>query len=204
MHVLVPFAGTLVSLRLSGGLVGRWRERRSTELLIWAASLLAFAIASAALAWGAAAGWDEASFKVYYLFGGLLTAALLGAGSLQRAGVRLAAPVAVFYTGLCIGIIAAVELTAPVTGDGIPAARDHLDVVPVRLVALIGNAAGTTAAVAVALLGLRRRPLGNALILAGIAAAALGSALSGLGESGSAAFSLVAATLLYGGFVSRR
>jgi hypothetical protein len=204
VHVLVPFAGTLVSLRLAAGLVGRWRERRLGEFLTWAASLFAFAIASAALTWGAAAGWDEASFKVYYLFGGLLTAALLGAGSLQRVGVRLAGPAALFYTGLCIGIATAAELTAPVAGDGIPSAHDHLDFFPARLVALVGNAVGTLAATAVAVHGLRRRPLGNGLILAGIVAAALGSALSGLGESGSAAFSLIAATLLYGGFVSRR
>lgn len=203
MQVLVPFAATLVSLRLAGGLVRRWRERRAVELLTWAASLLAFAIASAALAWGASAGWDDASFKVYYLFGGLLTAALLGAGSLQRAGVRLAGPAVLVYVGLCVGIVVAVELTAPVTGDGIPAAADHLEFLPARLVALLGNVVGTLAAVAVALMGLRRRPLGNALILAGIGAAALGSALSGLGESGSAAFSLVAASLLYGGFVAR-
>ena len=32
---------------------------------------------TAALAWGSAAGWNEASFRVYYLFGGLLTAPLL-------------------------------------------------------------------------------------------------------------------------------
>ena len=204
MHVLVPFAGTLVSLRLAGGLVGRWRERRAGEFLTWAASLMAFAIASAALTWGAAAGWDDASFKVYYLFGGLLTAALLGAGSLQRAGVSIAGSIAVFYAGLCIGVIAAVELTSPVTGDGIPSAHDHLEFLPARLLAIVGNAGGTAAATTVALIGLRRRPLGNSLILAGIAAAALGSALSGLGESGSAAFSLVAASLLYGGFVSRR
>jgi len=204
VHVLVPFAGTLVSLRLAGGLVGRWRERRTGEFLTWAASLFAFAIASAALTWGAAAGWDDASFKVYYLFGGLLTAALLGAGSLQRVGVRLAAPAAVFYAGLCIGVVTAVELTTPVTGDGIPSAHDHLEFFPARLLAVVGNAGGTLAATVIALHGIRRRPVGNSLILAGIAAAALGSALSGLGESGSAAFSLVAAALLYGGFVSRR
>ena len=52
------------------------------ELAAWSAALLAYAIASAALAWGAAAGWDTRAFRVYYLFGGLLTAPLLGLGSL--------------------------------------------------------------------------------------------------------------------------
>ena len=50
-------------------------------------------------------------------------------------------------------------------------------------------------------MGLRRRPLGNALILSGLLVAALGSALAGLGEAESALFSAAAALLLYGGFV---
>jgi len=67
----------------------------------------------------------------------------------------------------------------------------------------VGNSLGTLAAVAVALATLRRRPLGNALILGGIVVAALGSALAGLGEAGTALFVAAAAALLYGGFVVR-
>ena len=48
--------------------------------------------ASAALAWGTAAGWNEAAFRVYYLFGGLLTAPLLGAGSLLLLGKAVGDP----------------------------------------------------------------------------------------------------------------
>jgi Flp pilus assembly protein protease CpaA len=69
------------------------------------------------------------------------------------------------------------------------------------VLAIVGNSVGTLAAVVVALRGLRRRTLGNGLILAGIAVAALGSALAGLGEAESALFSAAAAALLYGGFV---
>ena len=43
---------------------------------------------------------------------------------------------------------------------------------------------GTLAVVVVALRSFRRRPLGNALIIAGIAAAAIGSGLAGLGAAG--------------------
>lgn len=203
MDVVVPFAAALVSLRLAAALLRRREERRAPELVTWAASLGAFAVASAALAWGAASGWDELAFRVYYLFGGLLTAALLGAGSLQRAGVRIAGPAVLLYVGICIGMMLAVELRADVAADGIPAAADVLEFAPARALAVAGNVAGTIAAVGVAVLGLRRRPLGNALILGGVASAALGSALTGLGESGSALFALVAALLLFAGFVAR-
>ena len=92
MEALLAFAAALLALRLAGALAGRWRARRRPELLAWTASLLAYAAASAALAWGAAAGWDEPAFRVYYLCGALLTAPLLGLGSLLLTGRRWAVP----------------------------------------------------------------------------------------------------------------
>ncbi|HEY7381245.1 MAG TPA: hypothetical protein VH572_08555 [Gaiella sp.] len=204
MDVLLAFAAALVSLRLAAELVRRHRRAPRGELLAWAASLAAFSLASAALAWGAAAGWDDRAFRVYYLCGGLLTAALLGAGSLLLAGRRWAAPLALVYVGLAVGVAIAVPLTAPVTGTVVPDAQEHLDLVPARLLAIAGNSLGTLAAVGVALATFRRRPLGNLLFLAGIAAAAVGSALTGLGGAESAIFAAVASALLYGGFVVRR
>ncbi len=204
MDVVLPFAAALVSLRLAADLLRRRRTRGGAELLAWSASLAAFAAASAALAWGAAAGWDDRSFRAYYLFGGLLTAALLGAGSLLRAGVRIAGPAALLYAGLAVGVALAVPIDPAVTGSSIPDAASHLELFPARVVALVGNVAGTVAAVGVALTGLRRRPLGNSLIIAGVAVAAAGSALAGLGAGGGSFFTAVAAILLYAGFVSRR
>lgn len=204
MDVLVPFLAALVSFRLSAELVRRWRTRRAPELVAWAASLAAFAAASAALAWGAAAGWDDRAFRAYYLFGGLLTAALLGAGSLLRAGRGAAAPVALLYAGLAIGVAVAVPIEPPVTGSEIPDASTHLDLFPARVLALVGNVGGTLAAVGVAFVGLRRRPVGNGLIVAGVLVAAVGSTFAGLGQGGGSLFTAVAAGLLYAGFVAKR
>lgn len=204
MDVLVPFAAALLSFRLAAELVRRWRARRAPELVAWAASLASFAAASAALAWGAAAGWDDRSFRAYYLFGGLLTAALLGAGSLLRAGVRGAGPLALLYTGLAVGLAIAVPIDPSVAGDAIPDASEHLELLPGRVVAIVGNSGGTLAALGVALAGMRRRPVGNGLIVAGVVAAAAGSAAAGLGAGGGSVFTAVAAALLYAGFVSRR
>ena len=177
MEPLLAFAAALVSLRLAGSLAVRCGAAACAELAAWAASLLAYALASAALAWGAA-GWNEASFRAYYTCGGLLTAPLLGAGSLLLNGRRWAAPVALVYSGLAIGVGIAAPLTAPSSGTSIPEAQEHLDFVPARLLAIVGNSLGTLAVVVVALLTIRRRPVGNALILAGVAAAAAGSALA--------------------------
>jgi hypothetical protein len=48
---------------------------------------------------------------------------------------------------------------------------------------------------------IRRRPLGNSLIVLGVAAAATGSGLTGLGAGGTALGIAVGAALLYAGFV---
>ena len=226
MEALVAFAAALLTFRLTGLLLGRYRSSTGRspqatgnsgraaaasppplpaprpELLAWAAGLGAYAIAAAAIAWGEAAGWDDRAFRVYYAAGALLTAPLLGAGSLLLAGRRRAGPVALVYAGLAVGIALAVPVHGAFAAHGIPAAQDHLAFLPARLLAIVANIAGTLAVVVVALRSFRRRPLGNGLILAGIAVAASSSALAGLGAAaGSAVGIAIGAALLYAGFV---
>jgi hypothetical protein len=201
VETLLAFGAALVALRLAGDLARRFRARRSPALAAWAAAILAYGVASAALAWGAAAGWDERAFRVYYLFGGLLTAPLLGLGSLLLVGIRVALPATLVYCGLALGVALAEPLAATVSGGDIPDAGYHLDLFPARLLAILGNTVGTIAVVAVAVGTIRRRPLGNSLVLAGVAVAAAGSALAGLGEGQAGASIAVAAALLYAGFV---
>jgi hypothetical protein len=107
------------------------------------------------------------------------------------------------YAGLAVGVAVAVPLHGRVSGTEIPDTAAHLDIVPARIVAIAGNALGTIAVVVVALTSIRRRPLGNAFILAGVAVAAAGSALFGVGIGQTSASLVVAATLLYAGFVAR-
>jgi len=202
VDALVAFAAALLAFRLAGLLAGRYRSSSRPELLAWAAGLGAYAIAAAAIAWGEAAGWDGRAFRVYYAAGALLTAPLLGAGSLLLAGRRRAAPAALVYVGLAVGISLAVPVHGAFAAHGIPAAQDHLTFLPARLLAILANALGTLAVVVVALRSIRRRPLANGLIIAGIAAAAAGSGLAGLGATGSAVGIAAGAVLLYAGFVA--
>jgi hypothetical protein len=202
VDALVAFAAALVALRLAGALGARWRATRRPELAAWAWSLAAYAVAAAAIAWGEAAGWDARAFRVYYAAGALLTAPLLGAGSLLLSGHRRAGPLALAYAGLAVGIALAMPVQGTFAAHGIPPAQDHLAFLPARLLAVVANAAGTLAVVGLALASLRRRPLGNALIVLGVAAAAAGSGLAGLGAAGSAAGIAIGAVLLYAGFVA--
>src|SRR3954451_7758376 len=176
----------LVALRLAGALARRWRQTRRRELAAWAWSLAAYAVAAAAIAWGEAAQWDARAFRVYYAAGALLTAPLLGVGSLLLAGVRRAAAAGLLYAGFAVGVALAMGVHGTFAPHGIPPAQDHLELFPARVLAIAANALGTFAVVAVALRSLRARPVGNTLIVLGVAAAAVGSGIAGLGAGGAA------------------
>jgi hypothetical protein len=201
VDALLAFAAALLTLRLSADLVRRYRSGRFAAHAAWAAALGAYALAAGALAWGAAAGWSAPAFRLYYLGGALLSAALLGAGSLMLAGRRWAVPLALVYTGVAVGVVLAVPLEGSFSDSGLPEAQEVLDLWPARVLAIAGNSLGTLAVVGVAVVSFRRRPLGNALILAGVGVAALGSGLAGLGVGALAPALAVAALLLYAGIV---
>ncbi len=202
MDALLAFAAALIALRLAGALARRWRASARPELLIWAWSLATYAVAAGAIAWGEAAQWDARAFRVYYAAGALLTAPLLGAGSLALAGVRRAKALALGYTGLAVGIALAMPVHGVFAAHGIPPAQDHLAFAPARVLAIVANILGTAAVVVVALRSIRSRPLGNSLIVLGVAAAAAGSGVAGLGAGGAAVGIAVGAALLYAGFVA--
>jgi hypothetical protein len=202
MDALLAFAAALLALRLAGLLARRWRVTRRVELAAWAWSLGAYAVAAAAIAWGESAQWDGRAFRVYYAAGGLLTVPLLGAGSLLLAGVRRAGAAACVVAGVGLGVALAMPVHGGFAQHGIPSAADHLGWAP-RALAIAFNSAGTIAVVAVALRSLRRRPVGNALIVLGVAAAAVGSSLAGpLGAGGTAIGIAAGVALLYAGFVT--
>jgi hypothetical protein len=202
VDALVAFAATLVALRLAGSLARRWRATRRPELAAWAWSLAAYAVAAAAIAWGEAAQWDARTFRVYYAAGALLTAPLLGIGSLLLAGVRRAGALGLVYAGLALGVAIAMPVHGTFAAHGIPSAQDHLAFVPARLLAIAANVLGTIAVVVVAARSFRRRPVGNALIVAGVAVAALSSGLPGIGAAGTSFGIAVGVCLLYAGFVA--
>lgn len=196
MDALLSFAAALVSLRLAGPLV---RARRYA----WAAGLASFAAACAAMAWGAAHGWDAPAFRVYYLAGALLSAPLLGLGSLSLAGKRWAGALGLAYAGLAVGIAAAMPVHGSFSGTQVPHAQDHVDTFA-RVVAITASSLGSLAVVIVAVLTSRRRPLSNALIVAAVAAAAGASALTQTAVAAAAACFALASVLLYASVTAAR
>ena len=72
------------------------------------------------------------------------------------------------------------------------------------MLAIVANSLGTLAVVAVALLTIRRRPVGNTLVVAGVASAAAEAPLLGLGVAQTAVFIVLGVVLLYLGFTVTR
>ena len=116
-------------------------------------------------------------------------------------GAALGRPLALVYTGLAIGVALAVPLETRSRGRTFPTRRTCSISGPrgfsrsgqhARDARRRGRRAGKHSG---------RRPLGNALILAGVGVAALGSGLAGLGVGALAPILAIAAVLLYAGFV---
>ena len=122
--------------------------------------------------------------------------------AMESKGLRR--PLVLVYTGLAVGIALAVPVHGPLSGTELPEAQDVLDLWPARIVAIAANSLGTLAVVVVAATTMRRRPLGNALLLAGVAVAAVGSGLAGLGVGALAPAIALASVLLYLGMVVPR
>lgn len=119
---------------------------RSKHLLAWLVSMLAFAVASVALWAGAAFGWDIATFRVFYLFGAILSVPPLGLGTLyllssEKTADRCAIAVAVASV-FAIGVLTAAPTTGRLSAIGLPNGADVFTALP-RLLAAIASIAGS-------------------------------------------------------------
>jgi hypothetical protein len=189
VDVLLSLAAALISLRLAGPLL-------RSHHYAWAGGVLSLAAATATMAWGTAHGWDDRSFRVWYLAGALLSAPLLGIGSLSLWGRRWATPLGLVYTGLALGIAAVMPVDGTFDSTSVPHAQDHVDPLA-RVVAIAASSLGTLAVLLVAVATWRRRPLGKALVVAAVSAAAAASALTQTAVAAAAACFALAAALLY-------
>jgi hypothetical protein len=78
---LLPVATALLALLFCALLARSFRRRAAGEKLLWGTGFALFAVAAASEALAQRAGWSVALFRTYYLAGGVLTVAYLGAGS---------------------------------------------------------------------------------------------------------------------------
>lgn len=140
----LAFLATAVASLFAEATFVRWTERRTAHLAAWTVALVMFAGASAALAVGVSTGWDEATFRVFYLLGAVLNVPWLALGTVALLGspvvVRRSRAALVFFSGLATGVLLSAPMEA-VSGTTIPVGSDVFGAFP-RVLAALGSGVG--------------------------------------------------------------
>jgi hypothetical protein len=226
-QVILAATATLVALAFALSTLERWSANRQHHELAWTISLFMFSLASAALWLGASIGWDEPTFKAFYLFGAIMNVPFLAVGTVYllaggRIGDRTFAGVALVMV-FCAGWVLATPLLEAVPVDELPRGKEVFGPIP-RIMAAVASGLGATVLIvgaiwsAVRLLASTRSPRSattntgispsrlagaNALIASGTVVLSAGGLMNAaVGEMEAFSLSLVIGiSLIFGGFL---
>jgi hypothetical protein len=162
---------------------------RRSPMIAWTAGFALFTAAAGALWYGAARGWTDAPFRVYYLTGGVLVVAYLAVGELLlvlpgRRVTRLVAATMLFLTFASVAAVLAarVDGQALARAGATPPNGAMIGTWP-KVMPIALNSAGTLVLLGFSLRSawLRRdpRPL---MVAAGVAVIAIASSATRLGS----------------------
>jgi hypothetical protein len=201
---------TVVATAFALSTLERWLERRRRQDLAWTISLAMFAAASAALWAGAATGWDEPTFRLFFLFGAVLNVPFLALGSVYLLagpkGVDPWAGVLCLLAAFTAGMVLFAPLAGPVPADELPRGSEVFGAAP-RIAAAVASGMGALVVFAAAAWSAvradRRRAVANGLIALGTLVLSLGGVLNSvMDEMDAFALSLVVGVvLLFAGFL---
>jgi hypothetical protein len=115
---VIPLIAAVVGAAFAVVVGRQYLKRRKPYQAIWALALGMFGVAAAFETAGQLAGWSDATYKGYYLFGGLLNVGWLGIGSLLLLVSPRAGRVAVIVMAL-ISLISVVTVLAAHTNPAL-------------------------------------------------------------------------------------
>jgi hypothetical protein len=218
MVVGLAFLATAVATLFAQATLVRFTRAHRPQDRAWTISLALFALASAALATGVSTGWDDATFRIFYLLGAVVTVPWLALGTVyllwgRERGRRVEWGL-VFFSGLAAGAVLAAPIDAPIDGTAIPVGSEVFGAFP-RVLAAIGSGVGAVVIIAGALwsaarfarartvAGNGRRAGANLLIAAGTLVLSSGGLLQGIaGKDEAFVISLATGiTIIYAGFL---
>ena len=81
MSTTISLLATLITFTFAAAVIRQYVERPRPYKLVWAVALLCYGLATLAQFTAALGGWTVFEFRLWYLSGGLLTAAYLGQGT---------------------------------------------------------------------------------------------------------------------------
>lgn len=217
MVVALAFVATAVSTLFAQAMLARYSQEHRSQDGTWALALAMFALASVALATGTATGWDNGTFRVFYLFGAVLDVPWLALGTVyllaaHRVAHRIRLGLLVF-SGFAAGVLVSAPVEA-VHGTAVPVGKDVFGALP-RVLAAVGSGAGAVVIIGGAVFsaaryardrsapGHARLAGANILIALGTLVLSSGGLVQGaIGHDEAFTVSLaVGITVIYGGFL---
>src|SRR5205807_9113712 len=121
---LLPLAAALVAFAFAARLASSALRRPAGQKWLWALGFAFFAVAGATEAVAHRGGWSVPLFRAYYLAGGVLTVAYLGAGSAWLLLPRRARDVLLGALAAATAAAVTTVLLAPVDAGVLAAAHD--------------------------------------------------------------------------------
>ncbi|MGH9117517.1 MAG: hypothetical protein ACRD0A_06465 [Acidimicrobiales bacterium] len=194
MQTALAATAGLVAFGFALSTLERWVDHRRRYQLAWTVALFAFAVASAAQWAGAALGWNAVSFRIFYLFGPIVSVPVLALGTVyllagRRVGDRVGL-VLLLVLPFAAGVLTVAPLTAAVDPDVFPQGSDVFGPLPRALAAVFSGVAAVVlvgGAVLSAVRLARRRTsrrlaLANGLIAAGTLLLSAGGLLNSVAD----------------------
>ena len=211
LHTALGAAAAVVALAFALSTLERWLAARRPQELAWTAALVMFSLASAFLAAGAAGGWNEPVFKLFWYFGAVANVPFLALGTVyllfgRRAGNAWAVAIAlaVAFAG---GVITTAPLQTPIPVDELPRGSEVLGVLP-RVLAAVASGGGAVVVIGGALWSAVRYRRGrmvwaNVLIALGTAVTGASGLLNSVMDemTGFAVFLVAGIVIIFSGFL---
>src|SRR5215469_3050653 len=109
MVIGLAFLATAIATLFAQATLVRYTKDHRPQDRAWTISLALFALASAALATGTSTGWDNGTFRIFYLLGAVVTVPWLALGTVYllagpKVGTRAQWGL-VFFSGLAAGVV---------------------------------------------------------------------------------------------------
>jgi len=211
MQSALAAGAALVALAFAMATFERWLAAHKPHELAWSVSLLLFSLGAASLLVGAASGWNEWTFRLFFLFGAILNVPFLALGTVYLLGGRRRGNACALAIGLggafAAGVMMVAPLRAPVPVDQLPRGQEVFGALP-RVLAAVASGGGAIVVIGGAAWSawrFRRGPMLMANLLIAFATLVLsagGLLNSVLEEMEAFAVTLVAGiTVLFAGFL---